>query len=414
MVTRASRGPLTRRPSTFLAAAIAGLVTSLAAAALADDPPPAGPAQPALAPAGPAQPAPDKSPAVAPPTPEVHHAPVASSFQHEPIKIGATIDHPEQVKAVGLVYRSAQGQWRTVPFLRGVADYVAVIPGGEVEPPGLSYTIEIERVDGVVVSAFASRGAPYPIQVFEDRADAREKAALERLLGRRSVATAGGELVRFGSTTGRSLIPCGQGQEGCSPGQQVRPVVDDQYWKIEAGYTYRPLRAVAEFSLRGGVVRGQSLVGSVSVYDLNKYKVGLNYASPSVRFRLADAWHLELEALTSITEVGFSVGGGGAVLIGDPYGSKLTLGFETIGFKEQYFGSRFYSKVDLAAGDRVRLSPQIEVTDMPHAESFGVRLLGDVSVDIVRGFSATLRGGYQARRSTSGGPALGASVSLAF
>ena len=70
--------------------------------------------------------------------------------------------------------------------------------------------------------------------------------------------------------------------------------------------------------------------------------------------------------------------------------------------------------VDLAAGDRVRLSPQIEVTDMPHAESFGVRLLGDVSVDIVRGFSATLRGGYQARRSTSGGPAFGGTLNMAF
>jgi hypothetical protein len=51
---------------------------------------------------------------------------------------------------------------------------------------------------------------------------------------------------------------------------------------------------------------------------------------------------------------------------------------------------------------------------MPHAESFGVRLLTDISVEIGRGLSASLRGGYQARRSTSGGPALGVNLSLAF
>jgi hypothetical protein len=413
MVTH-DHGPLRRRPCTFFAGALALLLGASATPARADDAPaPAGSTQ--VASGEPLQPAPEqRAQPATPPTPAVHHAPVVSSFQHEPVKISARLDHPELVRSMSLVYRNPRGQWRMATFLRAADDYVAVIPGAEIEPPGLAYTIEIERLDGVVIPGFASRAAPFPVVVIEDRTDAREKAAMERLLGRRSVATFSAEMVRFGTTAGRSPIPCAAGQEGCTAGQLVTPVIDDQYFRIEAGYTYRPLRTVAEFSLRGGVVRGQSLVGSVAVYDLEKYKVGLNYASPSVRFRLADAWHLELSGLTSITEVGFSVGGGGALLIGDPYGSKLTLGFETIGFKEQYFGSRFYTRVDLAAGDRVRLSPQIEVTDMPHAESFGVRLLGDVSVDIVRGFSATLRGGYQARRSTSGGPAFGGTLNMAF
>ncbi len=401
MVTLDARGPRKRRPQTLFAGAIALLLGAFAAPASADEAPPA-----------PLQPAGEKP--SSPQVPEVHHAPVASTFQHEPLKIVARLDHPELVRSMSLVLRNAEGKWRTTPFLRAAEDYVAVVPGAEIEPPGLGYTIEIERLDGAVIAGFASRAAPFPILVIEDRADARERAAMERLLGRRSVATFSAELVRFGTTAGRSPIPCGVGQQGCAPGQAITPVINDQYFRIEAGYTYRPMRTVAEFSLRGGVVRGQSLVGSVAVYDVDSYKVGLNYASPSVRFRLADAWHLDVSGLTSITEVGFSVGGGSALLIGDPHGSRLTLGFETIGFKEQYFGSRFYTKVDLTAGERVRLSPQIEVTDMPHAESFGVRLLGDVSVDIARGFSATMRGGYQARRSTSGGPTLGASLSLGF
>ena len=69
--------------------------------------------------------------------------------------------------------------------------------------------------------------------------------------------------------------------------------MNDQYWRMEAGYTYRPLGTVAEFSMRGGVVRGTSLVQQ-DTYDPSKYNVGLNYGAATVRFRLADAWHLEL------------------------------------------------------------------------------------------------------------------------
>jgi hypothetical protein len=355
----------------------------------------------------------DEPKATSLPAPRVHHAPVSSAPQREPLKLEATLEHPELVRWFGAVYRSAQGRWRSVPFQRGNESYTAVIPAEDVESPGISYTIEIEQIDGQRTAAFASRALPFPVQIIEDRMDVRERAALSRLFGRRSVGTAGGEYVRFGTTTGRWPIPCAAGQKSCVEGVPTTPVVDDQYWRVEVGYTYRPLRTVAEFSIRGGVVRGTSLV-SLSRLDESRYNVGLNYGAPTIRFRLADAWHIEVELLTSITEVGFSIGGGSALLIGDPYGSKLTLGFETIGFDTQYFGSRFFAKVDIVAADRLKVAPIIEVTDMPHADSFGVRLLGDISVDIGKGFGASLRGGYQARRSTSGGPSVGGSMWLAF
>src|SRR4029453_4971460 len=105
--------------------------------------------------------------------------------------------------------------------------------------------------------------------------------------------------------------------------------VNGQYWRGEAGFTYRFLRTVGEFGLKIGVVRGSSLVETKTL-DQDKYKVGLNYGSPRVGFRFADAWHAELSLLTSITEVGFSFGGGTSLLIGDPYGTRFTLGAETI------------------------------------------------------------------------------------
>jgi len=253
-----------------------------------------------------------------------------------------------------------------------------------------------------------------PVAVMEDRMDARERTLFERLDGRRSVVTVSSDMVRFGETSGNRAIPCAPGGDGCSAGESKVPTIEDQYWRVEAGYTYRPLRTIAEFSLRAGVVRGTSLV-ALEQYDEDKYEVGLNYGSPSVRFRLADAWHLETELLTSVTEVGFSVGTGGALLIGDPYGSKLTLGFEAIGLTEgTYFGSRIFTRMDIAATERFVIAPILEVTDMPHAESFGVRLLAEAGASLGGGFGVGVRGGYQARRSTSGGPGVGGYASLAF
>jgi hypothetical protein len=184
--------------------------------------------------------------------------------------------------------------------------------------------------------------------------------------------------------------------------------VPDYYYRIEGAYTYRLLRTIDEFTIHAGVVRGQSPVPGAIVP--NDRKVGLNYAAPSLKLRIADAWRIEGELVTSVTEVGFSAGAGGAVEVGDPYGSKLRIGFESV----KTFGTRFYSQVDIQASSRLRLSPIIEATDMPHADRFGVRLIGEVLYDFGNGFMAGVRGGYQARDSTSGGPSAGLRLGYAF
>jgi hypothetical protein len=362
---------------------------------------------PASAPAAPA------TPAASPPGPRLHHAPISVAKPHEALTIEATIDYPHLIRYAGVVYKSPAGEARAVPFQRGPdARYIAVIPADDVAPPQVRYTIEIERIDGTRVAVFASRADMHSVQVIEDRMDARERLLLERLGKRRSVASATGEFVQFGVSRGEVGI-CPQNQPECDDSQRIVPQVDEHFWRVELSYTYRPLRTVAQFSLRGGVVRGQSLVGNTLNPD--EYKVGLNYGAPSVRFRLADAWHAEAEFLTSISEDGFAVGLGSSLIIGDPYGSNITLGFETVGLNSNsYFGSRFYSRMDIAATDRFMISPIIEVTDMPHSEHFGVRLLGEAAFVIGGGFSVAARGGYQAREAASGGVGLGGRLSLAF
>jgi hypothetical protein len=327
--------------------------------------------------------------------PALHHAPVAVAKAGEQLTILAAIDHPEMVKTAYVVYRIGEASdVHEVAFLRAAqGPYIAIIPETDVRAPSLGYTVELEPLSGGRKTVFASREEMQQVEVPGDLEDARESAAAARLDNRRSVVSSRAEYVVFG-------------QRSVDGGRTV----GDRYWRAEASYTYRPLRTVAEFGIRAGVVRGPNPSA-----DLTKPDLGLNYGAPSLRLRLHDICHVEGEFLTSVTATGFAVGTGGAVLIGDPYGSKLTLGFESI----QGFGSRIYSRVDIAARRNLMISPIVEVTDAVRltevAENkFGVRLLTEARLDMGNGIALSALGGYQARVAASGGPTLGVGASYAF
>jgi hypothetical protein len=339
-----------------------------------------------------------------PAQPRLHHAPLSVEPPHERLLFRASIDHPELVKRALLIVRTpGRSDVHEIEFKRSLeAPYVAEIPADQVLPGTLAYAIELETLDGTRAPVFASREQLHELQITDDLDEVREKALLARLGGRRSVFFTSADYVSFGKSTA----------EASSGGTAD---VRDGYFRVEGGYTYRPLTVVTEFSLRIGVVRGRSPVAlsesqAPGTAPNDRFKVGLNYGAPSVRFRVVDILHVEAEFLTSVTEVGFALGAGGAVLFGDPYGSKLTLGFESI----YVFGNRFYSRVDIVAAPRVTVSPVVEVTNMPHADDYGVRLFGEVSVDAGAGFGIAARGGYQARVFTEGGPSAGLTLRYAF
>jgi hypothetical protein len=360
----------------------------------------------ATAPATAIAPAPPASAArPLPSEPALHHVPVTTAAEHERLVIPAAIDRPDLLRRAVLVYRHGD-RVEEVPFERSaIADmpYVAVIPAEHVTRPSIAYAVELERTDGERVAVFASRADMHPVEVVGDLVDAREEALLARLHGRRFVLDATGEYASFGPTS--ALVcpgPC------AAPGTLVNQNVNDSFWHAEAGFTYRLLRTVSEFGIRGGLYRGTSVVPGVT--DARQFNVGLNYGAPWVRLRATDWLHLEGEFLTSITEVGFSVGGGAAVLLGDEYASHLTIGVEGV----EVFGTRGYSRFDVVANRWLRLAPQIEVTNQPHASSTGVRLLMDLGVDLGSGWLVTVRGGYQARTFYGGGPAAGGGLQYAF
>lgn len=348
--------------------------------------------------------APPKPGPVAPAEPRLHHAPVALAPPHAPLAIPATLDHPHLVKRVILVYRpTAGGALKEVPFLRSATGWLATVPEEDVDVGTLGYAIELELPDGKRVAAYATRDDLHAVAVPDQADDAREREYLAQVDGRRVVFGAAFDYVSFGhsKSASSSLV-----------------TIPDWYLRAEGGFTYRPLRTVMEFGLRIGVVRGYSAVpvertvgdsSQCEKADDQKCKVGLNFGAPFVVFRLGASWFLETNALVSVTEIGFATGVGAALHIGDYYGTKFVLGGETV----KTFGSRAYARLDLIRG-RVRVSPIVEVTDMPHADRAGVRLLAELGLDLRKGFGLALRGGYQARDFDSGSFSLGGAFQYAF
>lgn len=331
----------------------------------------------------------------------VHHAPLAVADENAQLTIHVRVERADRAKRILLVYQNVAGV-HEVAFERtqdeGKDSFAAEIPAADMRAPRLGYAIVVEGVDGARHDAFASRTDMHDVEILEDEGDLRERAQLERLGHRRSLLTLSTEYAYFG--TQNATVTNGSTSSTIP--------VRDEYWRVDGSYTYRILRTVAEFGISFGVVRGSSLVQTAS--SSSDFNVGLNYGAPRIRFRALDWLHFDLELLTSITEVGFSIGGGGAVILGSPYATHVTLGAEGI----QVFGARGWARLDIPAGKRFSIAPTVEVTNMPHASTAGVRLLLDANVDVGRGFSLGLRAGYMARNFDNGGFGGGVQVGYAF
>jgi hypothetical protein len=384
------------------AAALGGALSTIATPVFAQE----GPSSPAPtrsdAPVAPAE-EPAPRPAVA--RPRLLHAPVTVADAHEHILIYADVIDPELLKHAAVVYRVGDGkEERSIDLLRSpkFSGYVAEIPAADVRAPSVSYTIEFELTNGERVSAFASRSAMQRVAVAEDYLDLRKDALLQRLHGRRTVVSAEAEYVSFGNSEGRLFDP--------NTGTELA-TVPDRYYRIEGAFAYRFLGAVTEFGSRMGVLRGQAPSPYASTVRGNDaFDVGLDYIAPSVRLRLTDGFHVDLEGLTGLTEERFRVGALSRLLIGDPYGSKLVLGVQGI----DGFGVRFWSRVDITANQALTVSPIIEATNWPHADAYGVRLLLELAFDLGSGAGVVVGGGYQARQATSGGASGTLSLRYAF
>jgi hypothetical protein len=337
------------------------------------------------------------------------HVPLSTATAGAALELAVDFAHPEQLRQAILLYRAGdEKQFHEVPFRRSAEAYRASVNAGDVRASGFWYAIELELTSGERVAGFASRAAPFSVQVQLDKDDADEKAAALRVNQRRSITSFQGEYVDFGKSAGAASAPSSVDPlTGLPVAASPVPQGADDYYRLEASYAYRPLRIVNEFGVRLGLVRGSS---PRDVVDSGGPDVGLNYAAPWLRLRLHDVVYTTAHLVTGVTEVDFSLGAGVELTLGDPYGASLDLGFETI----EGFGTRFFTRLNILASDRVRVSPIIEATNMPNAREYGVRLLSELGWQVMPELALALRGGYQSRAAVSGGVSLGATASLGF
>lgn len=333
--------------------------------------------------------------------PELQHTPVSTARASQPLELALELTHPELLRRAVLLHRSpGEANFHEVPFQRGREHYRAALGAESVRAAGLRYAIELELENGQRLPGFASRAEPFDVQVQLSKEEADEKSALMRLNGHRSAATLSAEWVTFGKTR-VALVA----EPDAAP---VSVSQDDDYYRLEASYTYRPLRTVNEFGVRLGLVRG-SAAANASLPDAD-LDVGLNYAAPWLRLRIDDVVYATGHIVTGVTEVDFSLGVGLQLTLGDPYGANLSVGFEAI----EGFGSRFFTRVNIVVVEGLVLAPIIEATDMPNAGHYGVRLLSELGFQVTPELRIAVLGGYQARNAVSGGPSLGTTASVSF
>jgi hypothetical protein len=393
MVTRARTGVLVILPVALFGAAVeAAEPTEGPGASLAAEAKSRAPAERAAPPA-------------LVPRPLVHHSAPAVADRNHDLTLAITAQHPQALRRASLLFRTTRTKkYRSREFRDSGIDRRVTLSAAELAADRLEYAIVVETTDGERFAAFASPEQPHDVALIDRLDDVEERRLLANAGGGRNQFSSSVDYVDFGTSTAESL----------SNGAVVERTVRDRYYRIEGAYTYRPLRVVSEFTLRAGVVRGKSPVpvetAVASASEAERFDVGLNYGAPSVRFRLSDLVYLDAEFLTSLTEVGFSVGAGGAVLIGEPYGRRLEVGFEAI----QIFGTRFFTSLAIPANAWLTVSPHVEVTDMPHARDFGVRLTTELEAELGRGWSVAARGGYQARAAAEGGVSTGASLRFSY
>ena len=145
--------------------------------------------------------------------------------------------------------------------------------------------------------------------------------------------SASGDYVDFGTSQAQTVDQLGTPQT---------IAIRDRYFRLEGGYTYRPLRFITEFSLRAGVVRGKSPVPTEdsTAEGRDPFAVGLNYGAPSVRLRLADVCHVEGELLTSVTENSVA-----RSVTYDAAGNEITVGTEAFTHSPR---NRPYTRLNVA------------------------------------------------------------------
>lgn len=332
------------------------------------------------------------------PTPgrtSLHHTPRMDAPGGENVQIFASIFEDWKADSAFLAYRpvATDTAFVEVAFERASeSDFVAVIPGRDVQPPGLEYYVG-SRKDGAQQLHYASPDAPHRVVVLGETDQTREAARLARHDGHRSTFELYGEFASYG----RRAVRNGDGSFETDPNT-------DWAWTSTLQYRYRILQTLYEISFGLGLIRGhqdtyvgadgESVVADpLSGLDAGR-EPGMNYGWGQLTLEWHRNFSTDVRLLFGASATGFATGVGGALRVGRIAGPNLELGGEAF----QDIGSLAFMRFNWDTLPRLPMALGYELTTRPNPSAPpGNRLVFDLGFDVNDQFTVTARGGYTLR-----------------
>ncbi len=350
----------------------------------------------------------------------VRHLPPAEVAAGEPLVLTADVSNGFRLARLEARWRPAGGAWRTTAFGK-TADghWAARIEGDDVRPPRIEYFVTAQEEAHPAVDWFASAARPHPVLVLPSDEEIVHRDRLLRYRGLTSRARMFGEYASFG--------PYGRDASGRA--------YQDRYHQLEVDYLFRTLSKISYIrlgyvNLRGDVpppaAFGREPLGAVVEAQRPS---GMDYGFAEVALDGTDLVGFTGKLILGADEAGFASGVGGAIRIGPDTSAHLEIGGQTI----QRVGGDAFVRLAWDTVPRWPMALGLHVTNIPAATlkpggsptmsmqertdagaPVGLRIVYDVGFEVTQQVTIFVRGGYQARVATSGGPAVGGGMTVAW
>jgi hypothetical protein len=343
------------------------------------------------APAPVSAPVPVAAPAAAPsstlpaPRATLLHVPVAEATSGSPIDLVAVVDGAWAEPALVARYRPMLGgDWREATFARSSAGgWYATIPADAVTPPGAEYYI-VGRGPTGETAHFASAASPQPIRIEPTVVDRLAELHRRRTGGRTDTVSFDVDAHDFGNRYGG----------------------DDWFVRSELRWTHRISRRLHAIGFGFGVIQGHTpdREGPGAATDVTAGR----YGTAEVRLRPHPSVFVDARLTLGVSHEGFLRGLGGAITLGKPWRSNVSVGGEIL----DDLGPSAYVRLQWDTAAPLLMGASIVRTDLPGVTigAAGLYLRYDVTCPVRPAFA--LRGSlsYGAR---DGGSHLGGGLGLA-
>lgn len=299
----------------------------------------------------------------------VLHVPIAEATPGLAVEIVAAIDGAWAEPTLIARYRSGgNAEWHDAAFEQSSAGgWFATIPADAITPPGAEYYIVGATAEGEVAH-FASATSPQPIRIEPTLIDRLEQLDDVRMNHKRESVSLDVDGHDFGNRYNNI----------------------DAFLRAELRWTHRVSRTLHSVGFGFGSIWGKTPdsdgAAAISTNALGRYGIA------EVRVRAHPSVFIDGKLALGVSDEGFLRGIGGAITLGKPWRSNVSMGADIL----DDLGPSAYVRLQWDTAWPVLMGASIVQTDLPDAQvsSQGLYIKYDVAYHVVP--TVTLRAGVSA------------------